>query len=169
MEKSLREKLLEGLMYVHLHLIPSIHTVLLWWNSKKEKKSRKNSDWQDYNGAGQDYRRNHDKHLTVNAAATMISRILYGKRFFPYYTQVILGGLDEEGTYTMPPSCSLDSPTLPLPWRTCKALLWSNLLTLISVPYRYWRYLLIRLRRFFWTRTMSCCWCRRLACHAFPW
>lgn len=28
----------------------------------------------------------------------MISRILYGKRFFPYYTQVILGGLDEEGT-----------------------------------------------------------------------
>jgi len=44
-----------------------------------------------------DYRRNHDKHLTVNAAATMVSRILYSKRFFPYYVQVILGGLDEKG------------------------------------------------------------------------
>ncbi|KAK6528850.1 Proteasome subunit beta type-6 [Orbilia ellipsospora] len=44
-----------------------------------------------------DYKRNHDKHITVNAAAVMLSRILYAKRFFPYYCQPLLGGLDEDG------------------------------------------------------------------------
>ncbi|KAK6507059.1 Proteasome subunit beta type-6 [Arthrobotrys musiformis] len=44
-----------------------------------------------------DYKRNHDKHITVAAAAVMLSRILYQKRFFPYYCQPLLGGLDEEG------------------------------------------------------------------------
>ncbi|KAF3906709.1 hypothetical protein ABW20_dc0110657 [Dactylellina cionopaga] len=44
-----------------------------------------------------DYKRNHDKHITVSAAAVMLSRILYAKRFFPYYVQPLLGGLDEDG------------------------------------------------------------------------
>ncbi|EPS42733.1 hypothetical protein H072_3324 [Dactylellina haptotyla CBS 200.50] len=44
-----------------------------------------------------DYKRSHDKHITVNAAAVMLSRILYAKRFFPYYVQPLLGGLDENG------------------------------------------------------------------------
>ncbi|KAF3919375.1 hypothetical protein ABW21_db0205702 [Orbilia brochopaga] len=44
-----------------------------------------------------DYKRNHDKHITVSAAAVMLSRILYQKRFFPYYCQPLLGGLDENG------------------------------------------------------------------------
>ncbi|KAF3942127.1 hypothetical protein ABW19_dt0206089 [Dactylella cylindrospora] len=44
-----------------------------------------------------DYKRSHDKHITVSAAATMLSRILYQKRFFPYLAQPLLGGLDENG------------------------------------------------------------------------
>ena len=35
--------------------------------------------------------------MTVKACAQRLSTILYGKRFFPYYTHAILGGLDEDG------------------------------------------------------------------------
>ncbi len=43
------------------------------------------------------YRYRHGKPMTVNACAKRLSTILYQKRFFPYYTHAILGGLDEEG------------------------------------------------------------------------
>lgn len=35
--------------------------------------------------------------MPLHAIARMISTILYSKRFFPYYTYVLLGGLDEQG------------------------------------------------------------------------
>lgn len=35
--------------------------------------------------------------MSVSACAQRLSHILYNKRFFPYYTHAILGGLDEEG------------------------------------------------------------------------
>lgn len=36
--------------------------------------------------------------MTSGAIAAMLSTILYGRRFFPYYVYNIIGGLDEEGT-----------------------------------------------------------------------
>ena len=35
--------------------------------------------------------------MPLHSIARMISTILYGKRFFPFYVYNILGGLDEEG------------------------------------------------------------------------
>ncbi|PHH90932.1 hypothetical protein CDD83_2231 [Cordyceps sp. RAO-2017] len=43
------------------------------------------------------YRHRHGKPMTLNACAKRLSTILYQKRFFPYYTAAMLGGLDEEG------------------------------------------------------------------------
>ncbi|KAL2154109.1 hypothetical protein VTH82DRAFT_2785 [Thermothelomyces myriococcoides] len=43
------------------------------------------------------YRYRHGKPMSVKACAQRLSTILYQKRFFPYYTHAILGGLDEEG------------------------------------------------------------------------
>jgi len=43
------------------------------------------------------YQHQHRKPMSTPAIAQMLSTILYGKRFFPYYTFNILGGLDEEG------------------------------------------------------------------------
>ena len=43
------------------------------------------------------YRYQHGKDMTVAACAQRLATILYSKRFFPYYVQAILGGLDEEG------------------------------------------------------------------------
>lgn len=43
------------------------------------------------------YKFQHGKDMSVKACAQRLSTILYGKRFFPYYTHAILGGLDEEG------------------------------------------------------------------------
>jgi 20S proteasome subunit beta 6 len=43
------------------------------------------------------YRYQHGKPMSVKACAQRLSTILYQKRFFPYYTNAILGGLDEEG------------------------------------------------------------------------
>lgn len=37
--------------------------------------------------------------MTSGAIAAMLSTILYGRRFFPYYVYNIIGGLDEEGMY----------------------------------------------------------------------
>lgn len=44
------------------------------------------------------YRYRHGKAMTINACAKRLSTILYQKRFFPYYSHAMLGGLDEEGT-----------------------------------------------------------------------
>ncbi|KAI7506744.1 proteasome subunit beta type-1 precursor [Hortaea werneckii] len=43
------------------------------------------------------YQYQHGKEISVHACAQRLSHILYNKRFFPYYVQAILGGIDEEG------------------------------------------------------------------------
>ena len=43
------------------------------------------------------YKYQHGKDISVKACAQRLATILYSKRFFPYYTQAILGGIDEEG------------------------------------------------------------------------
>ena len=43
------------------------------------------------------YHHAHDRPISIKAAARMVQTILYGKRFFPFYTHVILGGLDADG------------------------------------------------------------------------
>lgn len=47
------------------------------------------------------YQYQHDKTMSAPAAAQMLSTILYGKRFFPYYVWNTLGGLDENGNYRL--------------------------------------------------------------------
>ncbi|EMC91486.1 hypothetical protein BAUCODRAFT_117991 [Baudoinia panamericana UAMH 10762] len=42
------------------------------------------------------YRYQHGCEISVKACAQRLSHILYNKRFFPYYVQAILGGIDEE-------------------------------------------------------------------------
>lgn len=43
------------------------------------------------------YQHEHRKEPQVTAIAQMLSTILYGKRFFPYYTFNILAGVDDAG------------------------------------------------------------------------
>ena len=39
-----------------------------------------------------------DRQLPVEAAAKLISNIMFNRRFFPYFTEVILGGFELEGS-----------------------------------------------------------------------
>jgi len=43
------------------------------------------------------YKHQHEKDMSTGAIAQMLSTILYYKRFFPYYTANIIGGLDGDG------------------------------------------------------------------------
>merc|ERR1719199_582651 len=43
------------------------------------------------------YQHKHRKEPNVTAIAQMLSTMLYGKRFFPYYTFNILAGVDDDG------------------------------------------------------------------------
>lgn len=43
------------------------------------------------------YELRENKKITVNAAATLLSNILYGGRWYPYLVQIILAGVDEKG------------------------------------------------------------------------
>lgn len=43
------------------------------------------------------YEHEHQSKMVSSAIAAMLSTILYYRRFFPYYTYNIIGGLDEEG------------------------------------------------------------------------
>uniref|UniRef100_T1GRS7 Proteasome subunit beta n=1 Tax=Megaselia scalaris TaxID=36166 RepID=T1GRS7_MEGSC len=45
----------------------------------------------------QSYVHTHQKTMSTNAIAQLISVMMYNKRFFPYYVSNILAGLDEEG------------------------------------------------------------------------
>lgn len=46
------------------------------------------------------YEHQHRKPMSTPAIAQLLSTLLYGKRFFPYYTFNVLGGVDEEGMTT---------------------------------------------------------------------
>merc|ERR1719191_424657 len=43
------------------------------------------------------YEHTHKKQASVTAIAQMLSTVLYGKRFFPYYTFNVLAGVDDAG------------------------------------------------------------------------
>ncbi len=45
------------------------------------------------------YRHAHKKEMSLNAAAQMLSTMLYMRRFQPYYTFNVLGGIDENGKF----------------------------------------------------------------------
>lgn len=45
------------------------------------------------------YKHAHRKEMSLEAVAQMLSTILYHRRFQPYYTFNVLGGLDENGTF----------------------------------------------------------------------
>ncbi len=37
------------------------------------------------------------KNISVKAASTLLSNVLHGNRFYPYYVQLLIGGVDETG------------------------------------------------------------------------
>eukprot|EP01089_Gocevia_fonbrunei_P023545 TRINITY_DN9999_c0_g1_i2.p1 TRINITY_DN9999_c0_g1~~TRINITY_DN9999_c0_g1_i2.p1 ORF type:complete len:215 (-),score=55.75 TRINITY_DN9999_c0_g1_i2:37-681(-) len=45
----------------------------------------------------QNYEHQHRKKMSATAIAQLLSTTLYHKRFFPYYTFNVIGGIDEEG------------------------------------------------------------------------
>lgn len=45
------------------------------------------------------YQHNHNRPMSVSAAAQLLSNTLYYKRFFPYYTFNLCAGLDEQGEW----------------------------------------------------------------------
>ena len=44
------------------------------------------------------YELDHNRRISVRAAAKFISNILFQRRYFPYITQTIVGGVDDEGS-----------------------------------------------------------------------
>ena len=57
------------------------------------------------------YEHKHENKMSTPAVAQLLSTTLYGRRFFPYYTFNVVGGLDKEGTTVM--GC-------------CRARVWRN-------------------------------------------
>lgn len=46
------------------------------------------------------YRHNHHKDMSLSALSQMLSTILYYRRFQPYYTFNVLGGINDDGMFT---------------------------------------------------------------------
>jgi len=44
------------------------------------------------------YKYAHNKEMPLKAIARLVQTLLYGRRFFPYYAYVILGGIEADGT-----------------------------------------------------------------------
>lgn len=44
------------------------------------------------------YEHNHRKQMTLEAVSQLLSTMLYYRRFQPYYTFNVLGGIDQNGT-----------------------------------------------------------------------
>lgn len=60
------------------------------------------------------YEHEHHSQMSTNAAAAMLSTILYYRRFFPYYTYNVIAGIDEEGkgcVYSFDPVGSYERET----------------------------------------------------------
>ncbi|CAK5024236.1 unnamed protein product [Meloidogyne enterolobii] len=45
------------------------------------------------------YKFNYQHQMTTEMFASMLSRILYSRRFFPFYTGCIAGGIDTKGFF----------------------------------------------------------------------
>jgi proteasome beta subunit len=43
------------------------------------------------------YRLKRDEEMSIEAAATLMANILSGRRYFPYWVQLVVGGLDSKG------------------------------------------------------------------------
>jgi proteasome beta subunit len=59
------------------------------------------------------YELEHKRHISVKSASKTISSLLFQRRFFPYITQTIIGGIDEKGPsiYVLDPLGSLIQDT----------------------------------------------------------
>ncbi|TIA69901.1 hypothetical protein E3P77_02812 [Wallemia ichthyophaga] len=44
------------------------------------------------------YKHAHNREMPLKSIARMVQTMLYGKRFFPFYSYVIIGGIDDDGT-----------------------------------------------------------------------
>jgi proteasome beta subunit len=52
------------------------------------------------------YRFQREEEMSIKGAATLLSNILYQRRFYPYYVQLLIGGMDDEGPalYSLDPA-----------------------------------------------------------------
>lgn len=52
------------------------------------------------------YRLKHNAEMSVKAASTLMSNILAGRRYFPYWVQLLIGGVDKDGghVYSLDPA-----------------------------------------------------------------
>jgi len=43
------------------------------------------------------YKLRHDSNITIHAAATLMANILNGRKFYPFWVQLVIGGVDDSG------------------------------------------------------------------------